>query len=300
MKIKLARTVARLVIASTTVLSSATILPVLFVVNVATLATLLVIVMKELKAVIGAMVPPDPLLVVLAKVMLWIVKWRYAIQEPTSRVFTDRVQAFMEELGEGPSTANAPRRIEAGPGGYNQGPSNNDAKPWQRGPTGASAPWGNRGGRDGGYDARDHAPTGPSGGGAAPWARRDGGQNNQDYYGGHHGGHGGYDAPQSNAGAPWQRGHGDDGGGHQAGGYNMYAPGYGGYGQAMGAPPGLGGAPGAPPGAPPGLSNMGAQYGGSPPPPPPSNGAPPPPPPGSAPPPPPPSDRPPPPPPPGA
>ncbi|KAI9740625.1 MAG: hypothetical protein M1818_004589 [Claussenomyces sp. TS43310] len=214
-------------------------------------------------------------------------------------------EQLMQELsggGSGPD-GSAPQRIEAGPGGYDQGPSDGgDVKPWQRGPTGAAAPWqqrgrgDDRGGND--YASRDSAPSG----GAAPWARDRGrGSDNRggDYYGGQQDGYG---APPGNA-APWQQSSAPPGQGY--GGYGGYsAPGYGnGYPPqpSMGAPPGLGGgAPGAGLGAPPGLGALLAQYGGSPPPPPPPSGSAPPPPPGSAPPPPPPGDQPPPPPPPGA
>ncbi|RQM08166.1 hypothetical protein DH86_00000612 [Scytalidium sp. 3C] len=204
---------------------------------------------------------------------------------------------LMQELSGGASgDGEAPRRIEAGPGGYNQAPSNGDVKPWQRGPTGAAAPWQRRGDdRGNDYGSRD----GPTGG-PAPWQRDRRGNDDRggDYYGGQNGNYGAPPPPPGGA-APWQQQSGypsQPGAGY--GGYS--APGYGGYG-SMGAPPGLSGAPGAPPGAPPGLSALLQQYSGNPPPPPPPSGAaPPPPPPGSAPPPPPPSDQPPPPPPPGA
>jgi splicing factor 1 len=201
----------------------------------------------------------------------------------------------MQELSGGAPSGAAPQRIEAGPGGYDQGPpAGDDVKPWQRGPTGAAAPWQQRGRGDdrGGYDTRDAGSTG----GAAPWQkdRGRGGDNRGDYYGGQNG----YNAPPSApAAAPWQQA----AAAYPAappppGGYAGYsAPGYGaGYNQAsMGAPPGLA--------APPGLSGAGIsallqKFAGSPPPPPPTGSIPPPPP-GSAPPPPPPSDQPPPPPP---
>ncbi|RFU25868.1 hypothetical protein B7463_g10470, partial [Scytalidium lignicola] len=208
-------------------------------------------------------------------------------------------EQLMQELSGGAPAPNgdAPRRIEAGPGGYNQGPPpNGDVKPWQRGPTGAAAPWrrnDERGGND--YGSRD----GPTGG-PAPWQRDRGrGQDdrNGDYYGGQNGNYGAPPPPPPGGAAPWQQpstGYPPAQPGAPYGGYS--APGYSGYG-AMGAPPGLGEAPGAPPGAPPGLSALLQQFSGTPPPPPPPSGvAPPPPPPGSAPPPP-PSDQPPPPPP---
>lgn len=192
----------------------------------------------------------------------------------------------MQELGGN----SAPAQIEAGPGGYDQGGAENQ-KPWQRGPTGAAAPWRSRN-EDSGNDSR-----------AAPWARdrnnRDddrGGYGQNDYYGNQ--GYGqGYDQSYGQGGAaPWQQ----QAPGTQAGyGY----PGYGGYGAApgMGAPPGLP-QQGTGMAAPPGLNAQGLnalieQY--SQPPPPPPAGEAPPPPPGDQPPPPPPGDQPPPPPPPG-
>lgn len=191
------------------------------------------------------------------------------------------MEQLMQELGGG----SAPAQIEAGPGGYDQGGAESQ-KPWQRGPTGAAAPWRSRN-QDSGND-----------GGAAPWARdrgnRDddrGGYGQQDYYGGQ-GGYGqGYDQGYGQSGAaPWQQQ-------SQAPGYGGYA-GYGGYG---GAAPGVGAPPGLPPGAPPGMEAQGLnaliqQYSQAPPPPPPSGEAPPPPP-GDQPPPPPPGEQPPPPPP---
>jgi splicing factor 1 len=218
----------------------------------------------------------------------------------------------MQELsGGGPAPNAEPQhRIEAGPGGYDQqGPPADDVKPWQRGPTGAAAPWQSRGRGGDDYNSRDAAPSG----GAAPWARdrSDRGSRGYDNRGGDSYGHqdNGYGAPPPPPGgaAPWQQP--PPPAAPAYGAYGGYAaPGYGaGYPpqSSMGAPPGLGGAPGAlgaPPGAPPGLSGAGLsallqQFTGAPPPPPPSGAAPPPPPPGSAPPPPPPSDQPPPPPP---
>lgn len=197
-------------------------------------------------------------------------------------------QQLMQELSGG-APSDPARRIESGPGGYEQGPPpGDDVKPWQRGPTGAAAPWQQRGRGDdrGGYESRDSGPTG----GAAPWARDRGrGDNRGDTY---NGGQNGYGAPPAPSAAPWQQATA-----YPPGGYPGYsAPGYGsGYQGSMGAPPGLA--------APPGLSGTGLsallqQFSGSPPPPPPAGSIPPPPP-GSAPPPPPPSDQPPPPPPPG-
>lgn len=210
------------------------------------------------------------------------------------------IQQLMQELSGGaPANGDAPRRIESGPASSFDQPPQDDVKPWQRGPTGAAAPWAKRG-DDRGFESRDAPPTG----GAAPWARdRRGGDNrpNDQYYGG--GGQNGYNAPSGPSGnaAPWaQQASAYPAAGAGAAGYAGYAaPGYaGGYPpqQSMGAPPGLA--------APPGLSGAGLsallqQFAGSPPPPPPNSSAPPPPPPSGSAPPPPPMDQPPPPPPPG-
>ncbi|KUJ21191.1 uncharacterized protein LY89DRAFT_639134 [Mollisia scopiformis] len=197
-------------------------------------------------------------------------------------------EQLMQELSGGaPANGEAPRRIESGPaGGFDQG-APDDVKPWQRGPTGAAAPWQKRG-DDRGFDSRDSAPTG----GAAPWARdrrAENGRAPDSYYGAQASFNAPPSGPSGNA-APWAQ----QAPAAPAANYAGYAvPGYG-YSaqQPMGAPPGLA--------APPGLSGAGLsallqQFAGSPPPPPPSSAAPPPPP-GSAPPPP-PSDAPPPPPP---
>ncbi|CAF9936127.1 MAG: hypothetical protein HETSPECPRED_010019 [Heterodermia speciosa] len=207
-------------------------------------------------------------------------------------------EQLMNELSGGDPAANgAPQRIEAGPGGYGggadgYGEGDRDLKPWQKGPTGAAAPWA-RGGdeRRDDYQSRD-------GGSAPPWAA---GGRGGDSHGGYGQQSGGYGAPPGGA-APWQRqqdapppppsGGQDYGYGGYPGGYGNSAGGYGGQ-SGMGAPPGLGGSTGGL-GAPPGLASMYQGYGANG-----SNGAPPPPP-GEAPPPPPPSDQPPPPPPPGA
>ncbi|KAI1493243.1 hypothetical protein F5X96DRAFT_622270 [Biscogniauxia mediterranea] len=191
-------------------------------------------------------------------------------------------EQFMQELGGGSS--GPPARIEAGPGSYNNGGS--DAKPWQRGPTGAAAPWrsrnndhGNEGGSNGG---------GGGGGGSAPWRERNRGGDSHggsDYYGGrdyNSGAGAGAPAPAPapvpapGAAAPWHQASGGQPG------YPSY-PGYsGGYGAApgMGPPPGLpGNSLGAPPGLPGNLNALIQQYaGGAAPPPPPAGDAPPPPP----------------------
>ncbi|KAK0383915.1 hypothetical protein NLU13_8006 [Sarocladium strictum] len=191
------------------------------------------------------------------------------------------MEQLMQELGGG---SGAPAQIEAGPGGHNGG---DNMKPWQRGPTGAAAPWRTRNDDD----------QGGSRGGPAPWHsrdREDRGRDNQrggdSYYGGGQQGYGG-----SGGAAPWHQASQQPAPGTQ-GGYGAYA-GYGGYAAppGMGAPPGMpaGGAGlAAPPGLPGGVNALMQQYaqGGAPPPPPPSGEAPPPPP----------GDQPPPPPPPGA
>jgi splicing factor 1 len=177
------------------------------------------------------------------------------------------VQQLMQELGGGSSSGGAPARIEAGPGSYNNG--SNDAKPWQRGPTGGPAPWRSR-----------NQDSNNEGGSSAPWARdRNRGNDNQEgdnYYGGGQN----YNGSATAGSAPWSQAPGTQGG------YPGY-PGYSAYGAApgMGAPPGLASPPGAPglgapPGLPGGLNALIQQYasGSVPPPPPPADGAPPPPP----------------------
>ncbi|KAI1256202.1 Branchpoint-bridging protein [Eutypa lata] len=182
-------------------------------------------------------------------------------------------EQFMQELGGGSS--GPPARIEAGPGSYNNGSGGGggerDAKPWQRGPTGAAAPWRSR-----------NNDQGNEGGGPAPWRNRserphnnhhEGGDN---YYGGQNQNYNG-SAPSAPGAAPW----------HQPStgqpSYPSY-PGYAGYGAApgMGPPPGLPAAPGMggpPPGLPGNINALIQQYaGGSVPPPPPAGDAPPPPP----------------------
>ncbi|MCJ1337848.1 hypothetical protein MMC09_003132 [Bachmanniomyces sp. S44760] len=209
-------------------------------------------------------------------------------------------EQLMQELSGGaPANGAAPQRIEGGTGNYENGNADErDVKPWQRGPTGAAAPW-QRGGDSRGR-GDDHGAS--QGGSAPPWAAG-GGRGGDNYgYGQQSGGYGAPPGPPGGA-APWQQQAPPPPGGQSGyGGYSGY-PG-GGYGDAsgaygsqpgMGAPPGLGGAAGGL-GAPPGLGALYQSYGangqaGSPPPPPP---------PGDAPPPPPPSDQAPPPPPPGA
>ena len=213
---------------------------------------------------------------------------------PTHSLDTNIEQQLMQELGGG---SGAPAQIEAGPGGG----GGDDAKPWQRGPTGGPAPWRTRNNDSNGDSRGDsrgegRAGGGGGGGGGAPWARdRNRGQESQgdSYYGQGYGG---------SAAAPWQQAQQPGApGAPGTQGYGGY-PGYGGYGAPPGMPqagaPGMG-APGM--GAPPGLDgSMMNPYGAGAPPPPPSGDVPPPPPPSNHAPPPPPGEQPPPPPPPGA
>lgn len=109
----------------------------------------------------------------------------------------------MQELSGGAPSGAAPQRIEAGPGGYENGhgdgfggEGDRDLKPWQRGPTGAAAPWQQRS-----DDRRDdYNRDGGDGGAAPPWAARGG-----DNYGGYHQPGGGYGGPPGGGAAPWQR-----------------------------------------------------------------------------------------------
>ncbi|KAI7526044.1 Branchpoint-bridging [Hortaea werneckii] len=178
----------------------------------------------------------------------------------------DEYEKLMNELGGG--TADPGRQIawqEGGADGAAGGPPQDNARPWQRGPTGGPAPWASRG-----------QPSGAP----APWASRGG---YDDYNGG--GGYGG-GAPGGGV-PPWQQGRGGGGGGY-GGGYG--GGGYGGGGSSGGPAPWQ-----QQPQAP------GYGYGGgqqqqqqppwamsAPPPPPPGEDIPPPPPPGDVPPPPPP------------
>jgi splicing factor 1 len=198
----------------------------------------------------------------------------------------------MQELSGGAPVGNGevPQRIEAGPGGYENGNADGygggdrDLKPWQRGPTGASAPWQQRGDDRGRRD--DYGPRDGGSGSAPPWAA--GGRGGDSYgYGGQGGGYGAPPPGPPGGAAPWhqQAPPPPPGGQPSYGGYGGY-PGAG-YGDAnaayppqsgMGAPPGLGGASGGL-GAPPGLGALFQNYNaaGSPPPPPPPGDAPPPP-----------------------
>lgn len=198
----------------------------------------------------------------------------------------------MQELSGGAPAGNgqAPQRIEAGPGGYDQGNGDSygegdrDLKPWQRGPTGAAAPWA-RGGDDGGR--RDDYPP-RDGGAAPPWAAGAGRGGDNYGYGQQPGGYGAPPPGPPGGAAPWQQQAPPPppGGAQSYNGYGGYpGSGYGDAGagypapQNMGAPPGLGGGVGGL-GAPPGLGALFQNYAsgsaGSPPPPPPPGDVPPP------------------------
>src|SRR3954447_1342865 len=96
----------------------------------------------------------------------------------------------MQELSGGgaPADGSAPQRIEAGPGGFDQGgrdsysgggfgdDGDRNIKPWQRGPTGAAAPWQSRGRGDDRERRNDNYPPRDGGSGSAPpWASGPGG-----------------------------------------------------------------------------------------------------------------------------
>lgn len=176
-------------------------------------------------------------------------------------------EQLMNELSGGPAIANgaAPARIEAGTRGQEDGNGyggGDNTKPWQRGPTGAPAPWQQR--RDDYGNGGGGGGSGNTRGGPAPWAQ--GGRGGGDNYAGY-----GRESAAPSGGAPWQQAAPQQ----NYGNYGAY-PGYEQYAQpppppSVGAPPGMSSYPG---------------YGGSAPPPP--GEAPPPPPPGDAPPPPPP------------
>lgn len=168
-------------------------------------------------------------------------------------------ESLMQELSGGAPVGNGapPQRIEAGTGGQDEGDGHGGGrslKPWQRGPTGAPAPWQQRRHDDG------------DGGSSRPWAS--GGRNYQQNYGG-------YDAGPPGGAAPWHQQNQQYG---NYGGYPGFADqsyGYQGYGSQPPPPPGMGamypgyGNAGSPPPPPPG---------DEPPPPPPSDQPPPPPP----------------------
>ena len=174
------------------------------------------------------------------------------------RAVLTHVQNLMQELSGNPSSAPA-GRLEAAPGGYDQGGDSygGESRPWARpqaaGGAGGAAPWA-RENRQESYGDRN------GGGGAAPWAQQSRPQEN----------YGGYGAPPGSNAAPWQQAPPPPGGNY--GGYG----GYSGYDQGGYAPP-----------APPGLSDMLQQYSQQQAPPPPPGDNPPPPPDWNAPPPPP-------------
>ncbi|EXJ82345.1 branchpoint-bridging protein [Capronia epimyces CBS 606.96] len=161
------------------------------------------------------------------------------------------MENLMQELSGNPSGNGPAGRIEAGPGGYEQGdsyggaPSGGDSRPWARQPTGAPAPWQReRPERD--YGGRDGGASNP------PWAQSRGGES-----------HAGYGSAPGHEAPPWQQ---------QAPVAQPYA--YGGY-PGYDAQAGYGVPP--PPAAPPGLSTFLQQFGNAPPPPPDTQAPPPPP-----------------------
>jgi len=173
------------------------------------------------------------------------------------------MEQLMQELSGGASAGDgeAPRRIEGGSGGYDQGPVDSDVKPWQRGPPSSdAAPWQQRG-RDGGrprddYGSRDQ-------GTAPPWAAQSRGDYGYSSHGSNYGGGGAGAAPWHQQPQPPPPPSGQAGYGYS--GYSAYPP------APTNLAPGLGVSP-----PPPGMGSM--YYGaGSPPPPPPGEGPPPPP-----------------------
>jgi len=202
----------------------------------------------------------------------------------------NELDAFMAEMGGAPGQPRAAIEYNGNgaAGGDSYGGGERAVKPWERGPTGGSAPWARNDGDDRGRgDSNSAAPP--------PWAGG-GGRGGQSYDQGYGAGNGAAPWASATPTAP-----------AAGAGY-----GYGGYGYdqnaGMGAPGAYGapgyGAPPPPSGPPPGLGPLFQSYGGAgsppPPPPPPSGSVPPPPPPGEAPPPTPPTEAPPPPPPPPA
>lgn len=133
-------------------------------------------------------------------------------------------EALMQELGGGGPVGNAAgaQRIEAGPGGHDDGErydggGQSASKPWERGaaaaPSGGPAPWASRGRED-----RDNGP--PS---SRPWAGG-GGRGGGDSYGGgyNQGGRGG---GSGGGAAPWQSG--ASSGGYSGANQNYGGNGYG-------------------------------------------------------------------------
>jgi len=174
-------------------------------------------------------------------------------------------ESLMQELTGG-SGAGPQQRIEAGPGAYGDGADSN-LPPWQRGATGAPAPWSKP------REERDN------GSNAAPWASGGRGNGSTDHYGNYGNQRGGYGggAPPAGGSAPWAQASAappaqanQNYGGYD---YSAYAQAAAGYASAPGAvPPGVAAyySAGAPPPPPP--------PGGDAPPPPPSDVPPPPPP----------------------
>lgn len=183
----------------------------------------------------------------------------------------NELDEFMAGMGVGGS--GQPRQaIEYGNGNNEYGgDEQRNMKPWERGPTGAAAPWARNN-----RDERDGASNAPP-----PWAS--GATNGSSYNAG------GYNAAPWNGSAQAAPGQASYGyGNYGSAGYDTAAPGAGAPGMNSYGAPGYGSA--APP--PPGLGPL-FQYGnaGSPPPPPPPSVSAPPPPPGDVPPPPPVSPR---------
>ncbi|KAJ4361909.1 Branchpoint-bridging protein [Neocucurbitaria cava] len=142
----------------------------------------------------------------------------------------NELDAFISEMG---GAGGQPRgAIEYGHGGGDAG-GGRDAKPWERGPTGGSAPWA-RNDRDDRGDS--------NGGGSAPWARGGGGGQsyNQDSgYGGNNGA-APWGAPAAPAAPAGGYGYGYGSGYEQSAPGAYGAPGYGAAAPPAGPPPGLG------------------------------------------------------------
>lgn len=146
----------------------------------------------------------------------------------------DEYEKLMNELGGG-SARDPAKQIgwEGGQGDAN-GQGQDNVRPWQRGPTGAPAPWeqrqsnpapwhnpGRGGGHDGGYGGGHN--SGPPSGNLPPWQQSRGGGGPAPWQSNGHsgGGGGGY-------GDSYNRGGGYGGGGYPQG--NGYGGGSGGYG----------------------------------------------------------------------
>lgn len=169
-------------------------------------------------------------------------------------------ESLMQELSGGASGTGPQGRIEAGPGyengGHNDTGDTSNLPPWQRGATGAAAPW-----------SRPREDRDP-GSAPAPWAG--GGRGGAESYG--YGNQGGYGAPPpappSGGAAPWQQSAAPPP--PPPGGQNY---GYADYSAYANAAAGYSAAPGVP-GPPPGMPSY---YGAANAPPPPPGDAPPPP-----------------------